>query len=345
MAVGMSFCLWGMIPFFRGVCLFSTVGGIAVQFFEGMAEGWEDGGEVFGDGFAAAGEGNDDGAPKRPGNGAGNGGGGRLGEAGLHHGLFKPRQAAFKEWKQGLRGGVAGGEPCAAAGKDEIVSLAERQFHDKGTQRLRIVWNHETLLVAERQLGAGVGGHERPAFVRTQPGGSLVGKGNPCQSPMFAACGQRPRPGFDGRERFEQRAYLGMRGIQGKDGGGQEHPARDLEPGDARSVVKAGSHAPVPVAVGKGAGRHAVGRERRGCGGGGQEGKGQDIAFGAGVQAEGVERFGHGNLLYGADGHWVKVAEEKELYIRSGVPSIAAYAPWTEASMAAEGFRHQAGPP
>ena len=86
----------------------------------------------------------------------------RLGEAGLHHGLFKPRQAAFKEWKQGLRGGVAGGEPCAAAGKDEIVSLTECQFHDKGTQCLRIVWNHETLLVAERQFGAGVGAMSGP---------------------------------------------------------------------------------------------------------------------------------------------------------------------------------------
>lgn len=278
-----------------------------MQFFKGMVEGGKNGGEVFGNGFAAAGEGNDDGASERPGDGAGNGGGGRLGEAGLHHRLFETRQAAFKDREQRLGCGVAWGEPCAAAGKDEIVSLTERQFHDKGAQRLRIVRDHKALFVAEREFGAGAGGHERPAFVYAQPGGSFVGKGNPRQGPVFAACGQGPRSGLDGRERLKQRTYLGVRSIQGKDGGRQEHPARDLEPGDARSVIKAGPHTPVPVAVGKGAGRHAVNRKRCGLGGGGQEGKRQDIAFGAGVQAEGVDRFGHGNLLYDANGRWMKM--------------------------------------
>ena len=126
-----------------------------------------------------------------------------------------------------------------------------------------------------------------------------------------AMSGQGPRSGLDGRERLKQRTYLGVRSIQGKDGVRQEHPARDLEPGDARSVIKAGPHTPVPVAVGKGAGRHAVNRKRCGSGGGGQEGKRQDIAFGAGVQAEGVDRFGHGNLLYDANGRWMKMAEDK----------------------------------
>lgn len=41
-----------------------------MQFFKGMAEGGKNGGEVFGNGFAAAGEGNDDGASERPGDGA-----------------------------------------------------------------------------------------------------------------------------------------------------------------------------------------------------------------------------------------------------------------------------------
>lgn len=160
-----------------------------MQFFKGMVEGGKNGGEVFGNGFAAAGEGNDDGASERPGDGAGNGGGGRLGEAGLHHRLFETRQAAFKDREQRLGCGVAWGEPCAAAGKDEIVSLTERQFHDKGAQRLRIVRDHKALFVAEREFGAGAGGHERPAFVYAQPGGSFVGKGNPRQGPVFAACG------------------------------------------------------------------------------------------------------------------------------------------------------------
>ena len=139
-----------------------------MQFFKGMAEGGKNGGEVFGNRFAAAGEGNDDGASERPGDGAGNGGGGRLGEAGLHHRLFETRQAALKDREQRLGCGVAWGEPCAAAGKDEIVSLTERQFHDKGAQRLRIVRDHKALFVAEREFGAGVGGHERPAFVYAQ---------------------------------------------------------------------------------------------------------------------------------------------------------------------------------
>ena len=42
-----------------------------MQFFKGMVEGGKNGGEVFGNGFAAAGEGNDDGASERPGDGAG----------------------------------------------------------------------------------------------------------------------------------------------------------------------------------------------------------------------------------------------------------------------------------
>lgn len=88
-----------------------------MQFFKGMAEGGKNGGEVFGNGFAAAGEGNDDGASERPGDGAGNGGGGRLGEAGLHHRLFETRQAALKDREQRLGCGVAWGESCAAAGK------------------------------------------------------------------------------------------------------------------------------------------------------------------------------------------------------------------------------------
>lgn len=41
-----------------------------MQFFKGMAEGGKNGGEVFGNGFAAAGEGNGDGASERPGDGA-----------------------------------------------------------------------------------------------------------------------------------------------------------------------------------------------------------------------------------------------------------------------------------
>ena len=69
------------------------------------------------------------------------------------------------------------------------------------------------MFVAEREFGAGVCGHERPAFVHAQPGGSFVGKGNPRQGPVFAACGQGPRSGLDGRERLKQRTYLGVRSI------------------------------------------------------------------------------------------------------------------------------------
>ena len=40
--------------------LLAAVGRIAVEFFEGVPEGGEDGGEVFGNGLAAAGEGDDE---------------------------------------------------------------------------------------------------------------------------------------------------------------------------------------------------------------------------------------------------------------------------------------------
>ena len=95
-------------------------------------------------------------------------------------------------------------------------------------------------------------------------------------------------------------------------------------------------------------------RKRCGRGGGGQEGKRQDIAFGAGVQAEGVDRFGHGNLLYDANGRWMKMAEDKRacafaaacrpsrhilrgrgrtLYSLQVGFMVRAYSPWTGANL------------
>lgn len=119
-----------------------AVGGVALEFVDGVGDGGPDGFEVFYGTGGAAGEIQNQGAIANPTDGAGEHGEGSFGKTGGTHGLAESGDDAIENLQGRLRGNVAGREPGAAGGEDEIGFAGVRPLLEGTGDEWLLVGDH-----------------------------------------------------------------------------------------------------------------------------------------------------------------------------------------------------------